>query len=79
MGKLRETTCHLPFISLYICSCQAICWLITCDNISFFSVLHVAVKGGYEQVANKIIQLVQQLPPTEEQFLDSRNNRGEVR
>ena len=50
-----------------------------CDNISLFSILHVAVKDGYEQVADKIIQLVQKLPPTKEPFLDSRNNRGEVR
>ena len=52
---------------------------MTCDNISFLSVLHVAVKGGYEQVAKKIIQLDQRLPPTDRPFLDVRNKIGQVR
>ena len=52
---------------------------MTCDNISFFSVLHVAIQGGYEQVVNNIIHLVQQLPPSEEPFLDRRNTYGKVR
>ena len=52
---------------------------MTCDNISFFSALHVAVRGGYEQVVNNIIQLVQQLPLTEEPILDRYNKDGKVR
>ena len=52
---------------------------MTCDNISSFSVLHLAVKCGHEQVVKKIIQLVQQLPPTEEPFLDICNSKDEVR
>ena len=52
---------------------------MTCDTISFFSVLHVAVQGGYEQVVNNIVQLVQLLPPTQEPFLDRRNYLEKVR
>ena len=78
--QLTETAYQLPlilFVHLYLC--QTICWLMTCDNISSFSALHVAVKGGYEQVVNNIVQLVQQLPPSKEPFLDIRNTYGSVR
>ena len=64
------------FLQLYLC--QTICWLMTFDNISSFSVLHVAVQGGYEQVLHNIVELVQQLPPTKEPFLDIRNRFGWV-
>ena len=49
------------------------------ENIFLFSVLHVAVKGGYDQVVYNIIQLVNQLPPTEKPFLNSCNWHDEVR
>ena len=51
---------------------------MTCDNISSVSVLHVAVQGGYEQVVNNIVELVQQLPPTKEPFVNTRNRNGWV-
>ena len=52
---------------------------MTFDNISSFSVLHVAVKVGKEQVVSNIVELVQQRPPTDEPFLDIRNTYGKVR
>ena len=39
----------------------------------------MAVEGGYEQVVSNIVQLVQQLPPTKEPFLDRRNYSRKVR
>ena len=52
---------------------------MTCDNISSFSILHVAIKGGYQQVVNNIIHFVQQLPPNKEPILDTRNEYDKVR
>ena len=51
---------------------------MTRENISLFSVLHVAVELGHEQVVYNVIQLLQQLPPTEQRLLDSRNNLNKV-
>ena len=48
---------------------------MTKKNISFLSVLHLAVQGGYEQVVYNIIQLMKQLPPTEKPLVDSCNKQ----
>ena len=46
--------------------------------VSLFSVLHLAVDHGREQLVHNIVERVQQLPPTEPKLVDGCNRRGEV-
>ena len=49
-----------------------------CKNVFHFSVLHLAVKHGHEELVVNIIHLIQQVPPTVPSTIDIANRNGRV-
>ena len=47
--------------------------LLTCENKLLFSVLHLAVKHGREQLVDQVLQLIKQVHSTELSLIDSQN------
>ena len=52
--------------------------LLTCKITSFFSVLHLAVNHGREQLVNQVLQLTEQMRSTQQSFIQSKNSFGYV-
>ena len=48
------------------------------ENAFLFSILHLAVYHGREQLAKSLIQQIKQLPETDQPLLDTGNKYQEV-
>ena len=52
--------------------------LLTCENTLLFSVLHLAVDHGREQLVDQVLQLIKQVHSTQLSPIDSQNIIGYV-
>ena len=52
--------------------------MIRCENVFLFSVLHLAVEHGREQLVSDLLELIKQLPPTTPPLIDCASEGGHV-
>ena len=69
---------HLPFVLFAHVFVFNRLLLLTCKNTFLFSVLHLAVNHGREQLVDQVLQLIKQVHSTELSLIDSQNIYGYV-
>ena len=74
IGKLLALA--FCFICTYVVFSRIL--LLTCKNTSLFSVLHMAVFHGREQLVDQVLQLTEQMQTATQSVIDSKGFHGKV-
>ena len=74
MGKLHALA--FCFICTYVVFSRIL--LLTCKNISHFSVLHLAVYHGRQQLVDQVLHLTKQMQTAARSVIDSKGYYGKV-
>ena len=74
MGKLHALA--FCFICTYVVFSRSL--FLTCKNTSLFSVLHLAVYHGCEQLVDQVLQLMEQMQAATQSVIDSKGYSEKV-
>ena len=53
-------------------------FLLRCIKFLHFSIIHLAIQHGREQLLIQVLQLMEQLDPAEKSLIDIKNQNGHV-
>ena len=69
---------HSPFVLFAHVFVYKRLSLLTCKNTPLFSVLHLAVDHGREELVNQVLQLTEQMHSAQQSLIQSKNSNGYV-